>query len=102
MWLYATNTEETRGGCFFKNSCCFMSCLTFIQTPLCTPEKISCVQNITIEETQCLHECSGLIVNSYIKNEEPTDMDEILAPVLEDYAKYKGLTPFPPEIRGSS
>ena len=33
--------------------------------PLCTQEKLQCVKNISIDESGCLHKCSGLLVTSF-------------------------------------
>ena len=33
--------------------------------PLCLAEKLECVSNIMIDKSDCLQQCSGLLVTSY-------------------------------------
>ena len=33
--------------------------------PLCIAEKLECVSNIMIDKSDCLQQCSGLLVTSY-------------------------------------
>ena len=35
------------------------------QTPLCTEEHLDCVSSIKVENSNCLQQCSGIIVTSY-------------------------------------
>ena len=35
------------------------------QTPLCTEEHFDCVSSTKVDDSDCLQQCSGLIVTSY-------------------------------------
>ena len=62
--------------------------------PLCTPDYIECVRNIETKYEECLPQCSGLWVNSVLKNEE-IDIDINKAKLSQQYWNYKGFYKFP-------
>ena len=70
--------------------------MAFIQDPLCSSEQMDCVHNITVDTTDCLKPCSGLIVTSFTKTRENRNFDNWLT-VLDDYRFYKKVTTFPAE-----
>ena len=52
---------------------------------------MDCVQNIPVEDSECLDNCEGLLVNSFNSIETEYIMFNFLFPnVFEDYEKFKG------------
>ena len=68
--------------------------------PLCTPDQMECMRNITIDEAKCGQKCSGLLVPSYykdnVKNEDwIRSFHSNKSALHEAYWKYKGFYKFP-------
>ena len=45
--------------------------------PLCTLSQLYCIENITVDHSKCLKQCSGLVVSSYNKYEIEKNADLI-------------------------
>ena len=71
-----------------------------IQEPLCSLSGIHCANNVTVDSSNCLKPCTGLIVTSYSKSNEEMDLEKLF-PFLKAYDKYKKLTPFPSGYYGN-
>ena len=53
---------------------------------MCTVKNLDCVSNIKVDNTECLHQCSGTIVVSYDK----LDIDDSLDERFRELVKYMG------------
>ena len=63
---------------------------------------MDCINNIrSVDTSECIKPCSGLIVTSFIKTQEDRKIDNWLT-VLEDYKAYKKITPFPIDEQGKT
>ena len=78
--------------------------LVFIlfQAPTCIPDQLQCVKNVTsvFEDSQCLKECNGLLVTSYLKSDTKLNLDEVLGQTIEQYNNYSLYFQYPVEIKG--
>ena len=71
----------------------------FIQEYPCSPKKIQCINNITIDISKCLKPCSGFIVTSLSKAEMPANEDDLLY-IYGPYNDYKKITQYPSGFSG--
>ena len=55
---------------------------------------MECVNSVTVEPSQCLKPCSGLIVTSISKSKLDKNWED-LQPIFRDYNEYKKVTPYP-------
>ena len=63
---------------------------------------MDCINNISsVDTSECIKPCTGLIVTSFIKTQEDRKIDNWLT-VLEDYKAYKKITPFPIDEQGKT
>ena len=63
--------------------------------PLCQPEELKCLQNITYNE--CLPQCSGLWITNYegkkyeeIRDNPDYNVDKLISKLSKQYWNYKG------------
>ena len=70
-----------------------------MQTPVCAPEQMECVANISIESQDCLNKCSGLQVASFDASKK-YQLEKFLSKLSTDYWNYKGFFKFPAEFKG--
>ena len=54
---------------------------------MCTPKQMICVEKIEIDDSRCMHQCSGLLVTSY-DQEDIENLDiKILYTMFTDHIK---------------
>ena len=73
------------------------------QVPICQPDKIQCVKEITVLDEKCLNSCEGLYVTSYFKSKIGEEsFSDFWVKVEDDYMKYKArkTVKFPKELKG--
>ena len=62
---------------------------------------IDCVNNIdNVDTFHCFKPCTGLIITSLSELKQERDLERLF-PIFGDYEKYKKLTKYPSEIKGS-
>ena len=60
-----------------------------------------CVSNITVDNTyDCIPPCTGLVVTSFSKSENNKDVNSLFQIIINDYNKYKTITPYPAGFNG--
>ena len=64
-----------------------------LQTQLCTEEKLDCVSNLKVDNSDCLQQCSGVLVTSY----DQQDIEDISKKNLIKYIS--GKSPFLKDMR---
>ena len=67
--------------------------------PLCTSQKLECVNRIEVDTARCMKPCSGLIVTSFRKDSLQINWEEKF-PVLAAYDNYKIITQHPTGYNG--
>ena len=73
-----------------------MSC----QAPVCKDEQNNCLNDFNIDLSVCSKNCEGLLITSYIRNENVAEIDEFAEKILKEYSEYKKYVPFPTSIKG--
>ena len=71
----------------------------FFQEYPCSPKKLQCINNITIDISKCLKPCSGFIVTSFSKAEMHANEDNLLY-IYGPYNDYKKITQYPSGYSG--
>ena len=71
----------------------------YFQEPLCTSSHQACVQKTKLEPFNCLPKCSGLILSSFSKYEQP-DFESSISKEIAAYNKYKREFQYPSELKG--
>ena len=61
--------------------------------------KLKCISNATVNTSSCLKPCSGLIVTSFSKSAQNTNLADMYT-TFQDYDRYKNLTAFPSGLNG--
>ena len=72
---------------------------TSLKDPLCTSQKLECVNRIEVDTARCIKPCSGLIVTSFRKDSLQINWEEKF-PVLAAYDHYKIITQYPTGYNG--
>ena len=68
--------------------------------PICSSEKLRCVENVTIDNSDCKPMCEGLIVTSYSRSENQRNLEKYISIVGKDYDNYKTFVKYPASIKG--
>ena len=71
------------------------------QEPLCTSQlDFKCVNGITIDKSNCLSPCTGLIVTSYYASDLDEDLESLIPEKIDAYRNYTNWTKMPPGLEG--
>ena len=79
--------------------CLPLNMRTSQKDPLCTSQKLECVNKIEVDTARCMKPCSGLIVTSFRKDSLQINWEEKF-PVLAAYDHYKIITQYPTGYNG--
>ena len=67
-----------------------ISGLRSINESLCHPDKLQCLENINLENSECLQKCEGLLIAGYDKAKfDENEKKAVLFKVIGDYKEYK-------------
>ena len=93
--MYAVTIKDLKKGISIQNNDLYCVNISIMyQLPLCTPVQMKCISEIiaNIETSDCLPQCSGLLVTSYrseqIQNPITTAMNSLISK-LTDYLSIK-------------
>ena len=71
------------------------------EEPLCKLDGLRCYTSITVNSSQCLPNCEGLLITSFMsKKRDDVKLDHFLSNIKEQYDQFKGLYKFPPALKG--
>ena len=75
---------------------------TVFQSPICNSLQLNCVENVTLDGTNCLPQCSGLLLKSFYKSEKNQDknLEELIPEEWTSYRDYKKYIEFPTSLAG--
>ena len=59
------------------------------QVPLCTPNQLSCVKNVTVDTSMCFHKCNGMMLTSFFKSDFDAKIKNYIPMEITAYKKYK-------------
>ena len=59
-----------------------------------------CIENIKIEDSQCLPACEGVLVTSFTRTVNSKNPEDVMGNLLEEYDHYKGEFEFPAGLKG--
>ena len=65
------------------------SIIALIQAPLCTPNLLSCVHNVTVDTSMCVHKCNGMMLTSFFKSDFDAKIKSYIPLEITAYKKYK-------------
>ena len=68
--------------------------------PLCSAQKLDCVDKISVDTSSCMKPCSGLIVTSFAKSEKYKDLKLLYSNIMTQYDSFKTITSYPPGLIG--
>ena len=71
-----------------------------LQEPLCSSERLECVENVTVDTSKCMKSCSGLIVTSFSKEGEEKNLDHLFKPIVDSYNNFKKISAYPFSYKG--
>ena len=71
------------------------------QEPICSVQKLECVDKIQVDTSTCMKPCSGLIVTSFAKSEKHKDLQLLYPKKLTQYNNYKTISTYPLGLVGS-
>ena len=66
-----------------------------------THRKIDCVDNVLVDNSNCLKSCSGLVVTSYSESRKDENNVKSGFPVMAAYNRYKKVTTYPSGHNGN-
>ena len=77
------------------------------QDPLCTSEGIQCVEEIVVENlrvdnSNCLPPCTGLILTSYSKSTVNNNWEDKILKLVYSYLEYTKWEYLPTELKGNT
>ena len=89
---------------------CFLWILWYVksfQDPLCTSEGIQCVEEIVVENlrvdnSNCLPPCTGLILTSYSKSTVNNNWEDKILKLVYSYLEYTKWEYLPTELKGNT
>ena len=58
-----------------------------IQVPLCAPEKLKCIRNVTVDNSNCLQTCSGMLITSYTVEEIEKQLPKLVSMLTNYFGK---------------
>ena len=61
--------------------------------------ELKCMSEITVNTSSCLKPCSGLIVTSFFKSAQNTNLAD-MSQIFKDYNTFKKPTAFPSGLKG--
>ena len=70
--------------------------------PLCSAQKLDCVDKISVDTSSCMKPCSGLIVTSFAKTEENKAIEIFYPEIWRQYNNFKKNTKYPPGLIGTT
>ena len=68
--------------------------------PICSEQKLECVNKIPVDSLNCMKPCSGLIVTSFDKFEEYKNLEVLYPKILRQYNAFKRISTYPPGLIG--
>ena len=68
--------------------------------PLCSAQKLDCVDKISVDTSSCMKPCSGLIVTSFSKSVEYKKLDILYPKIWRQYNNFKTISTYPPGLTG--
>ena len=73
--------------------------MIIFKDPICSALDLKCINNVTVNTSSCLKPCSGLIVTSFSKSAQNTNLAD-MSLILKDYDTFKKPTAFPSGLNG--
>ena len=71
------------------------------QEPLCTSQlDFKCVNEVTIDTSNCVSPCTGLIVTSYYSSDLDEDLESLIPEEIVAYRNYTKWTKMPAGLEG--
>ena len=73
------------------------------KSPICNSWQLNCVANVTLDGSNCLPQCSGLLLTSFYKSEKnhEKNLEELIPAEWNSYRDYKKYIEFPPSLAGA-
>ena len=68
--------------------------------PLCSAQKLDCVDKISVDTSSCMKPCSGLIVTSLFKSMDYRKLELLYPKVWRQYNNFKTISTYPPGLLG--
>ena len=68
--------------------------------PVCAPEQLECVGNVSYNTSKCIKPCNGMMIISYSKSEFNNNLKNYMAASIDSYRNYKKYFKYPFGIKG--